>query len=62
VKMSNFRRSDRKLKYAYVLTPTGLREKMKLTKAFLSRKELEYEALRRTIAALKSELSKSSES
>jgi EPS-associated MarR family transcriptional regulator len=56
VKVRNFRRSDRKLAYAYVLTPAGLREKISLTRAFLSRKEMEYEALSRTIAALKSEL------
>lgn len=56
VKARNFRRSDRKLAYAYVLTPTGLREKLRLTRAFLVRKEAEYESLRRTIAALRSEL------
>ena len=56
VKAGNFRRSGNKLAYAYVLTPTGLREKLRLTRAFLSRKEAEFEQLRRTIAALKSEL------
>jgi EPS-associated MarR family transcriptional regulator len=56
VKVGNFRRSDRKLAYAYVLTPNGLREKLRLTKAFLARKEAEFIALRATIIALKSEL------
>jgi EPS-associated MarR family transcriptional regulator len=56
VKAGNFRRSGNKLAYAYVLTPTGLREKLRLTRAFLSRKEVEFEQLRRTIAALKNEL------
>jgi len=56
VKAGNFRRSDNKLAYAYVLTPSGLREKLRLTRAFLSRKEAEFEQLRHTIAALKSEL------
>ena len=56
VKAGNFRRSDNKLAYAYVLTPHGLREKLRLTKAFLSRKEAEFEQLRRTIATLKKEL------
>jgi EPS-associated MarR family transcriptional regulator len=56
VKAGNFRRSDRKLAYAYVLTPTGLREKLRLTQAFLARKETEFIALKATIAALKSEL------
>lgn len=56
VKAGNFRRSGNKLAYAYVLTPTGLREKLHLTRAFLQRKEAEFEQLRHTIAALKSEL------
>ena len=56
VKVDNFRRSDRKLAYAYVLTPSGLREKLRLTRAFLSRKEAEFEQLQHTITALKNEL------
>jgi EPS-associated MarR family transcriptional regulator len=56
VKARNFRRSDRKLAYAYVLTPSGLREKLRLTQAFLSRKESEFEMLKATIAELRAEL------
>jgi EPS-associated MarR family transcriptional regulator len=56
VKARNFRRSDRKLAYAYVLTPGGLREKVRLTRAFLARKESEYLALRLTIDGLRAEL------
>ena len=56
VKARNFRRSDNKLAYAYVLTPNGIREKLQLTRAFLSRKEGEFEQLRHTIAALRDEL------
>ena len=56
VKAGNFRRSDNKLAYAYVLTPFGLREKIRLTRAFLSRKELEFEQLRQTIEALRNEV------
>ncbi len=56
VKAGNFRRSDHKLAYAYVLTPSGMRERLRLTRAFLARKEAEFEQLRRTIAALKGEL------
>jgi EPS-associated MarR family transcriptional regulator len=57
VKAANFRRSNNKLAYAYVLTPSGMREKIRLTRRFLSRKEAEFEQLQRIIAALKSELS-----
>lgn len=56
VKAGNFRRSGNKLAYAYVLTPSGMREKLRLTRTFLMRKEAEYEQLRKTIAALKDEL------
>ncbi|MFO1216187.1 MAG: MarR family EPS-associated transcriptional regulator [Burkholderiaceae bacterium] len=56
VKAGNFKRSDNKLAYAYVLTPPGLREKLRLTRAFLQRKEVEFEQLRHTIATLRDEL------
>jgi len=60
VKAGNFRRSDNKLAYAYVLTPSGLREKMRMTRAFLARKETEFEQLRLTIASLRDELADTS--
>lgn len=54
VKAQNFSKSDRKMVYAYVLTPNGLAEKTKLTALFLKRKIAEYEILRAEIAALQS--------
>lgn len=56
VKARNFRRSDNKLAYAYLLTPAGLREKLRLTRRFLARKEVEFEELRRAIASLRAEV------
>ncbi|HET9978465.1 MAG TPA: MarR family EPS-associated transcriptional regulator [Burkholderiaceae bacterium] len=56
VKTQNFRRSDNKLAYAYLLTPTGLRHKLALTRRFLVRKEQEFETLRATIDQLRAEL------
>jgi EPS-associated MarR family transcriptional regulator len=56
VKAGNFRRSGNKLAYAYVLTPSGLRERLRLTRAFLSLKEAEFEQLQHTIAALRNDL------
>lgn len=53
VKANNFKRSDNKLAYAYVLTPYGLEEKSRLTKAFLQRKLVEFETLQREIEALR---------
>ena len=56
VKTRNFKRSDHKLAYAYLLTPTGLREKLRLTRDFLARKEAEFKQLQVTIAALQAEV------
>jgi EPS-associated MarR family transcriptional regulator len=60
VKMRNFRRSGNKLAYAYVLTPHGFAEKLRLTRSFLAHKEAEFETLQRTIETLRSELSDTS--
>ena len=55
LKMQSFSGNQRKLAYAYLLTPTGISEKAALTTRFLSRKMQEYEALRLEIAALQLE-------
>ena len=56
IKASNFRRSDNKLAYAYLLTSTGVSAKLQLTKDFLARKEQEFEQLQADISALRLEL------
>ncbi len=56
VKVGNFASSQNKLGYAYVLTPSGIAEKVRLTGRFLARKKAEYEALREEIDALSREL------
>lgn len=56
VKAQNFRRSDQKLGYLYVLTPSGIRQRLSLTQAFLARKEQEYVRLRSQISALRKDL------
>ena len=56
VKANNFRRSDNKWAYAYLLTPRGASAKVRLAHAFLAHKEHEFERLQREIAALRSEL------
>lgn len=55
VKANNFRRSDNKLAYAYVLTPAGIDEKAKLATAFLQRKIVEFELIQREIDELRLE-------
>jgi len=61
LKIENFRRNDNKLAYAYLLTPKGLKAKLQLTRAFLARKETEFELLRSSIADLRQELQRSEE-
>ena len=56
VKADNFRRSDNKLAYAYLLTPSGITAKLDLTRAFLRLKEGEYRAAHEEIARLRKEL------
>ena len=52
IKMNNFKRSESKLAYSYLLTPKGVTEKSALTKAFLVRKMQEFDALKKEIEAL----------
>jgi len=56
VKLQNFRRSDNKLAYTYLMTPAGLEEKARVTLAFLRHKEAEYEAIRQEINQLRREI------
>lgn len=56
VKADNFRRSDNKLAYVYLLTPTGIAAKLSLTHEFLRIKEVEYRSLRGEIDMLRREL------
>lgn len=56
VKASNFRRSDSKRAYRYILTPHGMSAKLRLARTFLAIKEHEFEALQRQIALLRCEL------
>ncbi|MBK1646672.1 MarR family EPS-associated transcriptional regulator [Thiocapsa imhoffii] len=56
VKVQNFRRSDNKLAYAYLLTPQGIEAKARITARFLKRKRAEFEALKVEIAQLDAEV------
>jgi len=52
VKAGNFRNSKNKLAYAYVLTPKGIEEKVRVTHQFYKRTEAEYEMLRKEVLEL----------
>jgi MarR family transcriptional regulator, temperature-dependent positive regulator of motility len=56
VKANNFRRSDNKWAYAYLLTPSGAAANIRLTRDFLARKEKEFEMLHNEIETLRNEL------
>lgn len=55
LKVNNFRNSDNKLAYAYLLTPHGVEEKARITVRFLKGKIQEYERLSAEIDELKRE-------
>ena len=52
VKIESFYNSKNKFKYVYVLTPSGIAQKIALTGRFLHRKLEEYEALKKEIEML----------
>ena len=56
VKFSNFKRSDNKIGYLYLLTSKGITEKSMLAQNFLNRKSEEYTRLKEEIEILKNEL------
>ena len=57
IKLSNFKESPQKIKYSYLLTPKGIREKSLITSKFLVRKKQEYELLKKEIIKLEQDLS-----
>ena len=59
IKLENFSASKHKLGYLYLLTPSGIAQKSKLTASFLRIKLLEFNVLEKEIEVLKSESSNS---
>ena len=56
IKASNFKNNKNKMAYAYLLTPSGIEQKSKLTLEFLQRKRLEFEALKIELEELSREV------
>lgn len=52
LKAERFVNSENKVGYKYVLTPSGIAERIRLTEAFIQRKKQEYEALQRDLEIL----------
>ncbi len=55
VKVNNFRNNSNKRAYLYLLTPTGIEEKAKVTMRFLKVKLEEYEVLKNELEQLQDE-------
>ena len=52
IKLENFKKSEQKTKYTYLLTPKGIREKSLITTKVIVRKKQEFEVLREEINSL----------
>ena len=53
LKINNFRKSDNKLGYLYLLTPKGLEIRRKLTTLYLERKSEEFDKLKKEMERIK---------
>jgi EPS-associated MarR family transcriptional regulator len=58
IKANNFKNSNNKAAYMYLLTRKGLSEKARATSRFLERKVAEFETLQREIEQLRREVRK----
>ncbi len=56
VKMENFAHNEHKAVYRYVLTPAGIKERVRITKDFIRKKENEYENLKMEIEEAKQDI------
>ena len=56
IKASNFKNSQHKLAYSYLLTPKGIKAKVRITASFLKHKLSEFDALKNEIETLKQEV------
>lgn len=53
VKVERFAQSENKLKYCYVLTPKGIRERINLTEKFIEIKQKEFQQLNQELAVVR---------
>jgi EPS-associated MarR family transcriptional regulator len=58
IKAQNFKNSQNKIAYAYLLTPEGIERKAKIAVRFLKRKTAEFEAIKQEIEQLRREVSR----
>lgn len=53
IKAERFINSENKAQYRYLLTPAGVKERVRLTEAFIQRKKQEYEELQKDLEQLR---------
>jgi len=58
IKATNFKNSRNKIAYTYLLTPTGIEEKARVTARFLQTKMREYDELKVEIARIRGEVTR----
>ncbi len=56
IKLEGFKNARNRFRYAYILTPGGIEEKLKLTALFLKRKMEEYSEIKQQIQELSRDL------
>jgi EPS-associated MarR family transcriptional regulator len=56
IELENFKGAANQLRYAYILTPSGFEEKLRLTVRFLKRRLKEYEEIKTQIQTLSREV------
>lgn len=56
IKARNFKNSNNKAAYAYLLTPSGMEQKAKITVRFLKQRIREYEQIKQEIEELEAEV------
>ena len=56
IKARNFKNSNHKAAYAYLLTPNGIEQKAKITIRFLKQRMREFEQLKKEISILEAEV------
>ncbi len=61
IKARNFKNSQNKLAYRYLLTPHGVQQKTVVAASFLKRKLAEYERLQREIESLRQDVAQVAE-
>lgn len=56
IKLKKLKNNPDKIRFKYILTPDGIKEKMRITKRYLKKRMEEYEEIRRELEEIRKEL------